>query len=246
MGRTALKRHPHYNAGKWELVFMEFGPMVMMSCVMLFALTASDTRSPEEQMLPTPLFIALCVSLIVGCYKLYLQWPRGWVGKWVLDPKPSNVVGGGLGLFAGQSIPAGAVLGSYPGRKRTEYDYILKLRTAPSAQDYCLPFPGNISAVRDPTDATGKLLKPLSLFEDAPAFLRWLSKPTILALINEPVGAGVVDVSDVVNAELAARNGSPVFVTTRALVPGEEIYIFYGDNYDRSHYAKVETKAEGS
>ena len=47
----------------------------------------------------------------------------------------------GRGVFARARIPAGTVLGAYPGRPRTPQGMAAKAEAAPGARDYCFRCP---------------------------------------------------------------------------------------------------------
>ena len=73
-------------------------------------------------------------------------------------------------------------------------------------------------------------MEPLPFLEDAP-FLPG-SVPTLLSLINEPpMGADV-------NVDTEETGLDMTFFLNRDVVAGEELYIDYGRNYDRSSYQR--------
>ena len=70
--------------------------------------------------------------------------------------RPSLVAGAGRGCFAATALPAGTVLGAYPGRLRSAAEYATKLRVVgPHVAEYCWRI-GDVAAL-DPTDGEGRL-----------------------------------------------------------------------------------------
>ena len=204
--------------------------------------------------------------------------------------RPSLVAGAGRGCFAATALPAGTVLGAYPGRLRSAAEYATKLRVVgPHVAEYCWRI-GDVAAL-DPTDGEGRLYEargtlthqgsPLlsapsaqhsmdalsvrwqapgvPLIEGMPESLRtgamanWCEPrpprqrgavgvavtgvhavprctPTTLALLNEPGPGGDVNVG------VAVEGADVVFSAERDVRRGEELYLDYGQDYDRSGY----------
>lgn len=178
--------------------------------------------------------LALAVLLSL---RLYERRPRGSLTPGLLEVRPSLVAGAGRGCFAMVDIPAVTVLGTYPGRLRSAHDYALKLsQVGPHVAQYCWTI-GDLAV--DPTDERGILLENpgVPMFESAPAVLNRgilapLAKPTTLALINEPGAGGDV------NTQVEVVGDQVYFITERLVMAGEEIYIDYGQSYDRSAYGR--------
>ena len=169
----------------------------------------------------------------VAVSRVAQQRPRG--GHLTADVpfivKPSRVAGAGRGLYAGVPLAGGTTLGTYPGRLLDMASYLRKLSTAPAAAQYCWQL-SNGNFVLDPTDRFGQLMEPLPLFEELPDVLTALSVPTTMALINEPPpGADV-------NIDTYEQGNTLTFVTNREVEEGEELYLDYGQTYDRSSYGR--------
>lgn len=165
---------------------------------------------------------ALCAALLV-CWQ---RRPQGWVQGGLLETRPSSVPGAGLGVFALQPISRGVVLGAYPGRPRAPAEMINKVANAPAAKGYA--FDTGKGWFLDPTDAAGQLT---SWPAPGPPWL--LPADPTLALVNEPPpGSGGTNVS----VEDGEADLELLFVTTRDIGVGEELFIDYGVVYDRRHY----------
>eukprot|EP00965_Chrysotila_dentata_P230764 6197974-Pleurochrysis_carterae.AAC.1 len=181
----------------------------------------------EPSITPTLVTIAA-----VGAYKVYEKRPRGWLEPSIeLEAGPSTVPGAGRGVFTKTELPPGCVIGSYPGRLRTQAEYQYKLSQFPETSSYCWTMPTGF--VLDPTNGTGILCEPLRLVDGLP--LDFGSVQTTLALINEPpVGRDTnLEIDEV------ACPGEVLFLTWRGVMAGEELFIDYGQNYDRSSYVQT-------
>eukprot|EP00667_Euglena_gracilis_P019764 EG_transcript_21254 len=165
--------------------------------------------------------------LLAGVAYLAGVWParpRGWSDPALVQVRTSPVAG--KGLFATAPIPAGAVLGAYPGRLRNGPQVAQKLAAAPVAQRYF--FRANKGMLLDPTDSSGELSG-----MPAPG-LPWFPVDVSLAYINEPPRGSRgtnVTVEDDPNDEYGL-----VCVAARDIEEGEEIFMDYGVHYDRSGY----------
>mmetsp|Transcript_15543 Transcript_15543/g.49870 ORF Transcript_15543/g.49870 Transcript_15543/m.49870 type:complete len:224 (-) Transcript_15543:103-774(-) len=162
--------------------------------------------------------------------------PRGWLAPGLLEVRPSLIAGAGRGCFAATALPSGTVLGAYPGRLRSAAEYATKLRVVgPHVAEYCWRI-GDVAAL-DPTDGEGQLYEApgVPLIEGMPESLRtgamanWCT-PTTLALLNEPGPGGDVNVG------VAVEGADVVFSAERDVRRGEELYLDYGQDYDRSGY----------
>jgi len=187
-------------------------------------------------------------SQIISCLVTYvfcIGWfdrPRGElvVSEESLIVKQSCVEGAGLGLFAGRTIEKGTVLGTYPGVVLPINVYKRKLRNFYCSSDYVW-VNNEQGYVIDPTDEKGLLSDyctggtdsyPLSVFILRTLFGS-LRVPTKLARINEPpLGSDCNVLSVEIEDKQKVR-----FVASREIFEGEELYIDYGKNYDRSKYS---------
>ena len=148
-----------------------------------------------------------------------------------LSSKLSSVPGAGRGLFVEADLPAGYVLGAYPGRLINRNAYQQKLSCAPNAAEYCWQL-SSCDGVLDPTDAHGQLLDVLPLLDPLPISLPG-AVPTTLALINEPSPG--LDV----NVDTFEQGWDLSFVLNRDVRCGEELFLDYGPMYDRSSYGNT-------
>jgi hypothetical protein len=170
--------------------------------------------------------------------------PRGGlvVPDSALQIKQSMVPGAGLGLYVTQDLPAGTILGDYPGvvLPLAQHAASTKLQwEAPQSEAYIWRFSDN-QFVIDPTDPKGILQDscrggnpstPLSVGVFA-TILSFITVPTALCRINEPPKGK--DVNVVTEEDLKARKVT--FLLERDCFAGEELYIDYGLTYDRSNY----------
>ena len=152
----------------------------------------------------------------------------------------SRVPNAGLGLFLSKSYPEGTVLGTYPGVLRpAEQFYSTKCRVYPQAVGYSWRFTDS-KYVLDPTDDEGNVDMYCYGGGDAlsnvvfKTILSFMRVGTELTRINEPpIGAGGCNVSARENLDTR----EVVFTLCRDVVAGEELFLDYGLDYDRSNYA---------
>jgi hypothetical protein len=167
--------------------------------------------------------------------------PRGQllVDPEYLEMKESSVPGAGLGLFVTATLRKDTVLGTYPGVVVPLPQNLNKLRLYPQCEGYTWRFSDN-QFVIDPTNPQGEiedickggnLGMPLSVafFE---TLLSFVQVSTTLCRINEPPKGR--DVNVVVEEDRQAR--TVTFSLERDVYEGEELFIDYGPNYDRSGY----------
>lgn len=134
----------------------------------------------------------------------------------------------GLGVFATAPIPAGTVLGAYPGRPRSPADMTSKVQgAAPAAASYC--FQTDSGWVLDPTDASGQP----SAFP-GPG-LPWLPVDASLSRVNEPPAGHPGGPSVEIQDDPGDSRGL-LMVAGRDIAPGEELFLDYGPVYNRSGY----------
>lgn len=130
----------------------------------------------------------------------------------------------GQGVFAKVDIPSGTVLGAYPGRARTPAQVVRKVQHAPSTKGFV--FLNGQGLYLDPTDASGAVSS-----RPGPG-LPWLAIDPTLAFMNEPQPGRGVNVS--ILDEGSVREVR--FVAAQDMQEGDELYIDYGGQYDRSGY----------
>lgn len=180
---------------------------------------------------------SLALAMLLS-FRLYERRPRGSLQPGLLEVRDSLVSGAGRGCFAAVDLPEGTILGTYPGRLRSAFEYASKLQSVgPHVAEYCWTL-GEVAAL-DPTDERGILYEDpgVPLLESAPAslnsgLLAAFARPTTLALINEPGAGGDT------NVKVEVDGDEVFFILERSVFAGEEIYIDYGQNYDRSGYGR--------
>lgn len=196
-------------------------------------LWSSVIQQVKQINLPVVQYLEVALAAIAGyAAGVWPNRPRGWCRKDLVEVGNSTVQG--RGIFARKFIPERTVLGAYPGRLRSAHEMALKIETAPLSGQYC--FRNKHNQLLDPTDWSGR---PSST--PAPG-LPWLPIDPLLSYANEPPkgSTGVnVTVEDDPNDDYGL-----VFVTTRAISEGAEIFVDYGINYDRSTYLTREEEEE--
>jgi hypothetical protein len=133
----------------------------------------------------------------------------------------------GLGVFARAPLAQGTVLGAYPGRPRTPAEMAAKVAAAPAAAAYCFQTPQGW--LLDPTDREG-----WPSGAPSPGMLWWPPVDATLCRINEPP-PGSAGPNVVVEDDPRDPQGL-LFVASRALAAGEELWLDYGPVFDRSGY----------
>ncbi|GAX28667.1 hypothetical protein FisN_33Hh059 [Fistulifera solaris] len=158
-----------------------------------------------------------------------LDRPRGTLlaPETLLEVRPSAVAG--LGLFVTQDLGAGTVLGTYPGIVVAMNDRRVQQKAIqyPECQTYIWRFSDN-SALIDPTNSVGTL----DNFCSSPTAPFLFGVATTLCRINEPPKGK--DVNVVTEEVLSERK--VVLRLERNVVAGEELFMDYGPQYDRSAY----------
>ena len=156
-----------------------------------------------------------------------------------LQVRPSTIPGAGLGVFATETLLKNTVLGTYPGVVIPVQQGLGILVNFPQCQEYIWRFSDN-QMIIDPTNDVGELEAfckggnpsiPLSepLFS---SILSFWQVPTTLCRINEPPKGR--DVNVFTSEDLGKR--TITFTLERDVYAGEELYIDYGVNYDRTRY----------
>lgn len=195
--------------------------------------------------LPSFINFPSLVSVTITYLSLLLLYdrPRGTLpARDALSIAPSRVPNAGLGLFVTQALPEGTVLGTYPGVLRSQSDFVDgKCREYPQAVYYSWRL-NDSGYVLDPTDSRGEIqfycyggsdVVSEAVFS---SILRSCAKPTDLARINEPpIGFGGCNVV----AREEKENKCVRFELCRNVELGEELFMDYGLDYDRSGYGRV-------
>ncbi len=159
-----------------------------------------------------------------------------------LQVAPSTIAGAGLGLFATERLDAGTKLGTYPGVVVPLAQHVKKLQVAPHCEAYIWRFSDQTMLI-DPTNSLGYLddtcrggnpHTPGSTLLFATIFSNW-QVPTTLCRINEPPlgrDVNVITVEDVGKRQVA-------LILERDVYPGEELFMDYGRDYDRTWYRRT-------
>eukprot|EP00596_Hydrurales_sp_CCMP1899_P010110 CAMPEP_0119044252 /NCGR_PEP_ID=MMETSP1177-20130426/29949_1 /TAXON_ID=2985 /ORGANISM="Ochromonas sp, Strain CCMP1899" /LENGTH=566 /DNA_ID=CAMNT_0007014065 /DNA_START=229 /DNA_END=1929 /DNA_ORIENTATION=+ len=159
-------------------------------------------------------------------YFAYEKRPRGSARDDLMEVKDSQVPGANLGCFAKKFIPKGTVLGRYPGFLRNMEEALASKENDDArkgAQSYMFSVDENL--VIDPSNTQGAM-------ENQITFLGVIKIETMIARINEPPMGGDVNVYTKIFG-----NGVTV-MAERDIFPKEELFMDYGDTYNREGYAE--------
>jgi len=130
----------------------------------------------------------------------------------------------GQGVFAVQWIAKGTAIGAYPGVPRKADSMLRKASLAPNSRRYV--FQSTSCIWLDPTDQAGLLSSKLGFPLLGP------SCDVSMAYMNEPPLGCAVNVEIVDGADSLDLR----FVTTCDIQAGTELFLDYGQSYDRSAY----------
>eukprot|EP00891_Asterochloris_glomerata_P000570 jgi/Astpho2/570/Aster-04425 len=197
----------------------------LASCVEALVAQEQDVLPLMHQLNPLQIFLMkVAASAVISA--LVVAWhdrPRGWCSKDLVQVKDSYVAG--KGVFACKDIPKGTRIGAYPGRPRSVPQILIKAETAPAAKGFV--FHTSTGQLLDPTDSTG------SPSERPQPGMPWLwSVDHTLAFVNEPPPGRSTNVE-------VGRGNSKLdlpFIASRDIEKGEELFIDYGGQYDRTSY----------
>lgn len=131
----------------------------------------------------------------------------------------------GKGVFAKGHIAQETVLGAYPGRLRAPTEMLAKVQRVPGTKGYV--YRTSHGWYLDPTDAAGRVSA-----HPRPG-LPWFGVDPSLAFVNEPTVGDTVNVS--ILDELDTKEVR--FVAACDIAPSQELFIDYGQTYDRSGYS---------
>ena len=140
---------------------------------------------------------------------------------------PSLIPNAGFGLFSSTLIPKDHLLGTYNGRLTSIHTfcrYKKKLPTNPGQYSWVFD-DGNLL---DPTDFLGVLQ------DKVPSAIPFIlsSAQTTTCYINEPCLGSDCNVY----VEVDDSTYKVEFRTSRVIDPGEELFVDYGQHYDRTNY----------
>ena len=136
--------------------------------------------------------------------------------------KESNVHG--RGVFAKAPIAQETVLGAYPGRLRTPTEMLAKVQRVPVTKGYV--YRTSHGWYLDPTDAAG------AVSAHPQPGLPWFGIDPALAFVNEPTVGDSINVTIIDELDMKEVR----FVAACDIAPSQELFIDYGQHYDRSGY----------
>ena len=209
--------------------------------------SSSSSSASHEILLLSPQILAASFSSIITYLSLiaYYDRPRGSFAisqpKLSLSIQPSNVPNGGLGLFTTRRMTSGTILGTYPGVLRPARQfYDGKCIQYPKAIGYSWRFTDN-EYVLDPTDSYGELhhvcyggSDAISTFIYSTLFHSWTTSTELCRINEPPLGVGGCSIT----AREDLRKREVMFELTKDVEAGQELYLDYGLNYDRSSYGR--------
>ena len=171
---------------------------------------------------------ALILLFGVG-YILNERRPRGSAKTDLVEVRRSSVPKANLGVFTRSFIPKGTVLGTYPGFAKEPED-ALRSKANDAARDSAKRYMWMIAddLVLDPTNEQGQLDL------EIPYLFGLYRASTLMARINEPppkADCNIITRVSGVQVELVAE---------RDLFADEELFIDYGNLYDRRDYVSGE------
>lgn len=188
----------------------------------------------ETAMVHSMYAVDLVKALVWYVAYMYYHRPRGWSRQDLLEIKQSSLgENAGMGVFSKQVIVQDTVLGSYPGFVRNDRDMTAKSIVSPMSRYYC--FSTRPGCIIDPTGIDGY---PSKYPTPSSGVLSWwpFDVDTTLSYVNEPS----INTNVSVNVRVEDDPGDPlvglIFRADRDIQPGEELFIDYGTQYDRSMY----------
>lgn len=176
------------------------------------------------------------IAVLLGAIS-YFVWerrPKGSTKSDLIAIQKSTIKNANLGVFAAKTIPAGTIIGEFPGFSSNMKDALASKKNddaRKSAQLYIWDVSDGF--VLDPTNSEGVLELELS-------YLFGLYKvDTAMARINEPtmrrdssIPLGKFDC----NVFTRIVKGNVEIVAERDIFAGEELFMDYGNRYDRTNY----------
>jgi len=201
--------------------------------------------TPEMMMEPSGVASAVAVStwatdlqnalILAGglCYFAYERRPRGSARKDLLEVRRSTVSNANMGVFAKEYICEGTLLGVFPGYFVNVED-ALKSKESDAARASAKKYMWALSEeeVLDPTNSAGTLDLEINY-----AF-GLFKVDTTLARINEPPPKGDV------NVYTRSRGSFIEVIAERDIFSNEELFMDYGQAFDRSDYDKEQKAAD--
>jgi hypothetical protein len=160
--------------------------------------------------------------------------PKGSCNADLVDIRCSSIPGANLGLFASRTIPAGTLIGTFPGIVKQLKD-ALRSKRSEDARDRCKRYMWAVDSNRvlDPTDDDGELALELKFW------FGLKSVNTMVARINEPMPGGDCNVHTRVSG-----GGKLVEVfAERDIFADTELFMDYSITFDRSTYADLQRQS---
>lgn len=152
----------------------------------------------------------------------------------------STIHQGGLGLFTAEKIPTHTVLGCYPGRAYTMHGYLQMTRTLGLTQDDPQMVARNRYAVEYPYQDTTLVVDPL-LPEEQAAYQLVAGSDTLLCSMRDRqqrYALCYINENSLgpANCQFLAVGHLLLVVTSGAIEAGHELFLHYGDRYERNGY----------
>jgi hypothetical protein len=167
---------------------------------------------------------ALILAFGVG-YLIAEKRPRGFCRDELVDVRKSSIPKANLGVFATAFIPKGTSVGEYPGFVMNPEEALkrkLNDNARTSAKRYMWALQDDV--VLDPTNKEGLLEL------EIPYVFGLYKVDTTMARVNEPGPGSDCNIITKVTVDKVE------FVAERDIFAGEELYLDYGNFYDRSGY----------
>ena len=199
----------------------------------LLALSSSSSTSGDFSAIQVAQNLA--PLLFGGAFLLLDERPKGSCREDLVDIRRSQIPTANLGVYASKTIPAGTVLGTFPGRVKSLED-CLSSKSSDEAADRSKRYLWAVDAstVLDPTNDNGDLDLELKYF------FGLKSVNTIIARINEPPKGGDCNVY----TRVGSGGTSVEVIAERDIFPNTELYMDYGSAFDRSSYAEKKRRSE--
>jgi len=169
----------------------------------------------------------------------------------------------GNGLFASEKIPSDKLLGCYPGNVVLKDVFIVKKKNLSSSPGQYVWIFEDSNVLLDPTDDNGylkeyvpagnvasflpfseTLWKVVGKVSEVVPFLPFSNRetvsksPTTICLINEPPLGSDCNV----RISVCEKENRVEFLSSREIDSGEELYVDYGSNYDRTTYVTGDSR----
>lgn len=147
--------------------------------------------------------------------------PKSW--KDIVEVRPSSIPNAGNGLFAARMLPGGIPLGFYFGVPMTEDEFDSLKETKGMSSHYSIMYRKTVLDATDPdgmpyTDPEGPVYCPFHFMNE------------------DRKGSGNIVFQE------GIKVNQVICMTKRTVGKGEELFVSYGDEVDRSHWTKTTTE----